>query len=137
VLIRTSLFPTPVFVSADAEVVRELIVDLLIHAIKATKAGGQVIVSTASAMDANGNPGATTLRVRDTGGELSDVELASALDPEIASQPGDTGSALVSAKTRAETIGATFAIAGGANNSTLVTITFPNRRSARGQASAI
>jgi signal transduction histidine kinase len=137
VLIRTSLFPTPVFVSADAEGVRELIVDLLIHAIKATKAGGQVIVSTASAMDANGKPGATTLRVRDTGGELSDVELASALGPEIASQPGDTGSALASAKTRAETIGATFAIAGGANNSTLVTITFPNRRSARGQASAI
>lgn len=139
VLVRTSLFPIPVFVSADAEVVRELVVDLLIHAIKATKTGGQVIVSTASAMDANGNPGGTTLRVRDSGGGLSDAELAAALNPptEISSQPGDTGSVLASAKARAEAIGATFAIAGGANNSTLVTITFPIRRSAPGMASAI
>jgi signal transduction histidine kinase len=139
VLVRTSLFPIPVFVSADAEVVRELVVDLLIHAIKATKTGGQVIVSTASAMDANGNPGGTTLRVRDSGGGLSDAELAAALNPptEISSQPGDTGSVLASAKARAEAIGATFAIAGGANNSTLVTVTFPIRRSAPGMASAI
>jgi hypothetical protein len=44
---------------------------------------------------------------------------------------------LASAKAHAEAIGATFAIAGGANNSTLVTVTFPIRRSAPGMASAI
>jgi hypothetical protein len=49
----------------------------------------------------------------------------------------NTGSALTLAKARAESIGATFAIASGANNSTLVTITFPRRPSARGQASAL
>jgi signal transduction histidine kinase len=70
VLIRTSLFPTPIIIGADAEVVRELVVDLLIHATGSTKAGGQVIVSTASVMDVSGNPGGITLRVRDTGGGL-------------------------------------------------------------------
>ena len=96
-------------------------------AAKAAKAGGQIIVSTASAMDANGNPGGTTLRVRTTGGGLSDAQLAATLNPPIGppSGLGNADSALVSAKTRAEAVGAAFAIASGANQSTLVTITFP------------
>jgi signal transduction histidine kinase len=130
ILIRMSLFPAPIIVSADADVVRDLVADLLNYAIKATKTGGQIIVSTASAMDANGNPGGTTLRVRITGGGLNDAHLAAPLNSQVTPA---SGPALVSAKTRAEAIGATFAIASGANHSTLVTITFPTRLLPRAQ----
>jgi signal transduction histidine kinase len=135
ILIRMSLFPAPIIVSADADVVRDLVADLLNYAIKATKPGGQIIVSTASAMDANGNPGGTTLRVRIAGGGVNDAHLVAPLNSQItpASGPGNADSTLVSAKTRAEAIGATFAIASGANHSTLVTITFPARLLPRAQ----
>jgi signal transduction histidine kinase len=134
-LIRTSLFPMALSVNSDARVLRELIVNLLTYALKTTKAGGQVIVSTGSPLDSHGNPGGITLRVRDTGGNLNDSELAATLKPPVEArlQPDSPAAVLAVAKAGARAIGATFGIAGGANNSTVLTITFPARASVGGE----
>ena len=131
-LIRTSLFPIPLSVRVDTEMLRELIVNLLDYAIKSTRSGGQIIVSCACPLDANGEPASIVLRVRGSGGCLRDQELSAALNASAksASRPNSAASALALAKAGAEAIGASFAVTSGANDSTLVTIAFPRTAAA-------
>jgi signal transduction histidine kinase len=127
VLIRASLLPARTTVKADLHAVRELIADLLIHAIRCTQPGGQVIVSTASVETLGGGADAIALRVRSTGGKLSSSELA-AMQNASATKPTDpesAGFALAQARVAVEAIGADFAITLGADSSTVVTVTFP------------
>jgi PAS domain-containing protein len=127
VLIRASLLPARTTVKADLHAVRELIADLLIHAIRCTQPGGQVIVSTASVEILGGGADAIALRVRSTGGKLSSSELA-AMQNASATKPTDpesAGFALAQARVAVEAIGADFAITLGADSSTVVTVTFP------------
>jgi hypothetical protein len=126
-LIRTSLFPSPLTVRVEPDMLRELIVNLLNYAIKSTRLGGQIIVSSACPLDANGEPASIVLRVRGSGDCLRDQELSAALNApaESASGRNSAASALALAKAGAEAIGARFAITSGANNTTLVTIAFP------------
>ena len=126
VLIRTSLFPIPLTVRVDAEMLRELIVHLLKYAIKSTRSGGQVVVSSASPSDVDGKPAGIVVRVRGGGRGLKDPELSAALD---VSAEG-AASALALAKARAEAIDAGFAVTNGANGTTLVTIAFPRSAAA-------
>jgi K+-sensing histidine kinase KdpD len=131
-LIRTSLFPIPLSVRVDTEMLRALIVNLLDYAIKSTRSGGQIIVSCACPLDAHGEPASIVLRVRGSGGCLRDQELSAALNASAksASRPNSAASALVLAKVVAEAIGASFAVTSGANDSTLVTIAFPRTAAA-------
>lgn len=126
VLIRTSLFPTPLSVRVDAAMLRELIVHLLKYAIKSTRSGGQVVVSSASPLDVDGKPAGIVVRVRGGGRGLKDPELSAALD---VSAEG-AASALALAKAGAEAIDAGFAVTNGANGTTLVTIAFPRSAAA-------
>src|SRR5262249_14612964 len=126
VLIRTSLFPTPLSVRVDAAMLRELIVHLLKYAIKSTRSGGQVVVSSASPLDVDGKPAGIVVRVRGGGRGLKDPELSAALD---VSAEGAV-SALALAKAGAEAIDAGFAVTNGANGTTLVTIAFPRSAAA-------
>jgi hypothetical protein len=131
-LIRTSLFPIPLTVRVDSNMLRELIVNLLDYAIKSTKVGGHITVSSGCPMDANGKPAGIVLRVRGGGACLRDQELSAALNAPAASASGrnSAASALALAKAGAEAIGARFAVTSGANDSTLVTIAFPRRAAA-------
>jgi hypothetical protein len=131
-LIRTSLFPIPLTVRVDTEMLRELIVNLLDYAIKSTKVGGHITVSSGCPMDANGKPAGIVLRVRGGAACLRDQELSAALNAPAASASGrnSAASALALAKAGAEAIGARFAVTRGANDSTLVTIAFPRRAAA-------
>ena len=126
VLIRTSLFPIPLTVRVDAEMLRELIVHLLKYAIKSMRSSGQVVVSSASPLDVDGKPAGIVVRVRGGGRGLKDPELSAALD---VSAEG-AASALALAKARAEAIDAGFAVTNGANGTTLVTIAFPRSAAA-------
>jgi hypothetical protein len=125
-LIRTSLFPIPLTVRVDAEMLRELIVHLLKYAIKSMRSGGQVVVSSASPLDVDGKPAGIVVRVRCRGSGLKDPELSAALD---VSAEG-AASELALAKARAEAINAGFAVTNGANGTTVVTIAFPRSAAA-------
>ncbi|MEL6965801.1 MAG: ATP-binding protein [Pseudomonadota bacterium] len=76
VIIRTSLSAVVPKVVADQRSLRQIILNLVSNSIKFTKPGGQVIVSTVY-----DEAGEVTLRVRDTGIGMSELDLARALKP--------------------------------------------------------
>lgn len=134
VLIRTSLLSSPTAVTADGPAVRDIVVALLRNAIASSNAGGQVIVSTTLTPDEGS--GKVTLRVRDTGGGLSESQLADALrqsPPAVVSDSRDSGPVLAHVKALAEGNGAAFAIASGINEGTLVEVRFPTVPSTKEQ----
>jgi PAS domain S-box-containing protein len=81
VVIRTALSPGLPAVLADADAVRSMVVNLLGHAMRTTRPGGQVIVSTGRS-----SVGETVLRVRDSGNGLNEEGAEGA--PEAASRSG-------------------------------------------------
>jgi hypothetical protein len=131
-LIRTSLFPTPLTVKVDTEILHELVVNLLDYAIKSTRPGGQVIVSSARQLDVNGEPTGIVLRVRGSGDGSRDQQLSAALNTPAKSESGRKSAAfaLALAKARATGVGASFAVASCANDSQLVTVSFPSEAAA-------
>src|SRR5262249_32061260 len=64
VLIRTALTANSTICAADAQAVRQLVMELLSSAIKST--GGQVIVSTSIALGADGSAGEVMLRLSES-----------------------------------------------------------------------
>ena len=76
VIIRTSLSAAVPKVVADPRSIRQIVLNITSNAIKYTKQGGQVIVSTV--YDENGE---VVLRIRDTGVGMSEIDLARAMKP--------------------------------------------------------
>lgn len=128
VILRTSLPRVPPIV-ADARSLRQILFNLVSNAIKFTREGGQVIVSTAMT-----DRGEVELRVRDTGLGMNQAEIALAMEPfrQLATKSrGDgngTGLGLPLTKSLAEANRASFAIESRSGEGTLVTITFPSTR---------
>ncbi|MGA2124804.1 MAG: histidine kinase dimerization/phospho-acceptor domain-containing protein [Xanthobacteraceae bacterium] len=125
IIIRISLSSSLPPIVADARSVRQIALNLLSNSIKFTRAGGQVIVSTAL-----GDGGDAILRVRDTGVGMSEQEIATALEPfrQLATSTrwgsGGTGLGLPLTKALAESNGASFKIKSAVDAGTLVEITF-------------
>ena len=129
IIIRTSLSPAVQPVVADARCVRQIVLNLVSNSIKFSRAGGQIIVSTAS----NG-VGDVVLRVRDTGIGMTEKELAIAMEPfrQLATSArwgsGGSGLGLPLTKALAEANRATFSIKSAVNSGTLVEVAFPGAR---------
>ncbi|WP_244300801.1 ATP-binding protein [Roseibium hamelinense] len=127
IIIRASLPDTVPSVVADPRSMRQIILNLLSNAIKFNKAGGQVIVSTAS-----GDDGEVILRVRDTGSGMSDKELVAAMEPfrqlHTSRHGGGTGLGLPLTKALVEANRANFRIDSTPEQGTLVEISFPSQR---------
>jgi PAS domain S-box-containing protein len=128
VIIRTSLPPNLPHIVADARSVRQIALNLLANSIAFTGAGGQVIVSTALTDDHE-----LALRVRDTGGGMSEKEVEAALEPfrQIAtsrSEGGGSGLGLSISKALAEANHARFRITSRVGDGTLVEVAFPAAR---------
>ncbi len=127
IIIRTSLSQSLPAIVADAQSVRQIVLNLLSNSIKLTGAGGQVIVSTALS-----DRGEAVIRVRDTGMGMSEAERArEPSDRAAASGPEGAaagGLGLPLTRALAEANRATFAIESAANAGTLVEITFPALR---------
>jgi PAS domain S-box-containing protein len=129
VIVRTSLAPNLPQVLADARSIRQIVLNLLSNSIKFTGAGGQVIVSTGTT-----DSGGVVLRVRDTGGGMSEQEVKAAVEPfgqaATASRWGVSGSGLglPIARALAEANHATFRISSTVRNGTLAALTFPAAR---------
>jgi PAS domain S-box-containing protein len=129
IIIRTSLSGDVPNVVADSRSLRQILLNLLSNAVKFTRAGGQVIVS--SAMEANGE---VVVRIRDTGVGMSEKDVETALKPfrQLATaKNGDqrgTGLGLPLTKALVEANRASFAIDSAVDQGTLVRITFPTTR---------
>ncbi len=131
IIIRSALAPGITRVLADERSVRQIVLNLLAHAIRFTGPGGQVIVSTAG-----GNGGEGVLRVRDTGTGMRETEEAAAIEPlrhsaAAADWDKDGGSlGLALTKALAEANRADVSVMSAANAGTLIEIAFPSSRTA-------
>ncbi len=129
IIIRTSLSGAVPPVVADPRSLRQIILNLVSNAIKYTKSGGQVIVSTVFE-----ESGEVVLRVRDTGIGMSESEITTAMMPfrrvqSIANQQGEgTGLGLPLTKALVEANRAQFSIESSPGEGTLVEIYFPSTR---------
>jgi PAS domain S-box-containing protein len=128
IIIRTSLSADLPNVVADARSFRQVLLNLMSNAIKFTRAGGQVIVSTLLE-----ETGEVVVRIRDTGIGMSAKDIETAMKPfeQVASaQRGNKGTGLGLPLTKAmvEANRAVFAIESAPNQGTLVRITFPTTR---------
>ncbi len=124
IIIRSALAPGLSPIVADPRSVRQMVINLLSHAIKLTGPGGQVIVSTAAA-----DGGEAVLRVRDTGAGMRETDIEAALDPfhHTATAPNagsGSGLGLPLTKALAEANHAAFRIKSAPNAGTLVEIAF-------------
>jgi len=129
IIIRTSLSAVVPKVVADPRSIRQIVLNITSNAIKYTKQGGQVIVSTV--YDENGE---VVLRIRDTGVGMSEIELARAMKPfqqvgnvREAHRQG-TGLGLPLTKALVEANRARFHIESTPDEGTLVEIHFPIQR---------
>lgn len=134
VIIRTSLAHALPLVMADTQALRQITMNILASSIRCSKAGGQVIVSTAA-----GSNGGAILRVRDAGRGLSETELASAMGshrgPAASSDRAiaDRGTIDLSlARALAEANRAQFQIRTTENAGTLIEVAFATMRARTG-----
>jgi signal transduction histidine kinase len=133
IIIRMSLTPALGEVVADERALRQILLNLMSHAIKLTAPGGQVIVSTAST-----ERGEAVLHVRDTGIGMSEKELQAALQPSEQTNPSadfssaGSGLGLRLTKALSEANHARFSIESAPDAGTLVEIVFPPKGSAGG-----
>lgn len=127
VIIRTSLAPDMPRIIADERSLKQIAINLVANAVKYTRAGGQVIVSTALT-----DLGQAVLRVRDTGAGMTEEEIAIALEPfrqlPSGGPRGGTGLGLPLTKALVEANRAHFSITSAPAAGTLVEISFPPSR---------
>jgi signal transduction histidine kinase len=129
IIIRSSITPGLPRIVADERSLRQIVINLLANAIKFTRPGGQVIVSTAVT-----DSGEVVLRVRDTGVGMSEKDIQTALEPYRQSATSGswgssgTGLGLPLTKALAKANRANFSIKSAPNAGTLVEIAFPHSR---------
>lgn len=126
VIIRTSLAHGLPQVMADTQALRQITMNIVTSSIRFSRAGGQVIVSTAA-----GDHGGAILRVRDTGRGLSDAELASAMSSHRTTSDRSAID-LSLARALAEANRAEFRIKTTENSGTLIEVAFANMRALAG-----
>lgn len=126
VIIRTSLAHGLPQVMADTQALRQITMNIVTSSIRFSRAGGQVIVSTAP-----GDNGGAVLRVRDTGRGLSEAEVASAMNSHRAA--ADRSAIDLSlARALAEANRAHFQIRTTESSGTLIEVAFANVRALAG-----
>jgi len=127
IVIRTSFASGLAPVAADDTSLRQIVANVLSHAIERSDAGGQVIASTAVS-----DSGDVAFRVRDTGLAISDEEIQAALQPfrqwPSARRGEGTGLGLPLAKALVEAHRGSFAVTSRPHEGTLVEVLLPALR---------
>ncbi|ABD06179.1 PAS/PAC sensor signal transduction histidine kinase [Rhodopseudomonas palustris HaA2] len=129
IIIRSSLAHALPSVTADAQALRQIVLNLIGTSIHLANAGGQVIVSTALS-----DFGEVVLRVRDTGHRLNDSEIAAALQPFSTPAPSErseaSGVSLSLTKALVEANRAQFHIKSAPQSGTLIEVVFSHATAA-------
>ncbi len=125
VLLRTAFAEDMPDILADRRSIKQIILNLVSNAIKFTKPGGQVIVSTQRT-----DTGCVRLRVRDSGIGMSDGEISVALKPfqQVDTSPRKqlgTGLGLPLTKALVEANRAKFKLRSISDSGTRIDVTFP------------
>jgi PAS domain S-box-containing protein len=127
IVIRTSFASGLAPVVADETSLRQIVANVLSHAIERSDAGGQVIASTAVS-----DSGDVAFRVRDTGPAINDQEIKAALQPfrqwPTARRGEGTGLGLPLAKALVEAHRGSFAVTSRPHEGTLVEVLLPALR---------
>jgi PAS domain S-box-containing protein len=128
VLVRKSFPENMPRVVADLRAMRQIMLNLLVNAIKFTDPGGQVIISAQIIKS-----GELALRIKDTGIGMDGAQLRDALEPfkRVATDGRDTqgtGLGLPLTKALVEANRAKFDLSSEAGQGTLIEITFPTTR---------
>jgi PAS domain S-box-containing protein len=129
VIIRSSFASDLLPVLADARSIKQIALNLLSNAVRYTRAGGQVTISTLQEIT-----GGVSIRVHDNGIGMSAQEIEQALKPfkqinTLQRERGDgTGLGLPLTKALAEANKATFMITSTPEEGTIVEIMFPYSR---------
>ncbi len=128
VLLRTSFADDLAPVLADRRSIKQIILNLVSNAIKFTKPGGQVIVSTQATAS-----GGVRIRVRDTGVGMSKGEVTLAMKPfqQLDTAPRNqtgTGLGLPLTKALVEANQAKFKLRSISQSGTRIDVTFPKSR---------
>jgi PAS domain S-box-containing protein len=129
IVVRTSFASGLAPVMADDTSLRQIVANVLSHAIERSDAGGQVIASTATS-----DSGDVAFRVRDAGRAISEAEIEAALQPFRqlpAGRGGEgTGLGLPLAKALVEAHRGSFAVTSRPREGTLVEVLLPAVRTA-------
>jgi len=128
VLLRTSFADDLECVLADRRSIKQILLNLVSNAIKFTRPGGQVIVSTQAT-----SSGGVRIRVRDTGIGMSGDEIAIALKPfqQVDTSPrkqAGTGLGLPLTKALVEANRATFKLRSTSGSGTRIDVIFHSDR---------
>jgi signal transduction histidine kinase len=127
IVMRTSFAPNLPAVVADDRSMRQIVLNLISNAVKFTRAGGQVIVSTALT-----DRGEVAVRVRDTGIGMTEAEVEAALQPfrqiTTARKGAGTGLGHALAKALIDANRATLHITSARDEGTFVEVLFPPTR---------
>jgi signal transduction histidine kinase len=116
---------TPAIVTADATALKQIVLNLIMNAIKFTPAGGSITVATLGSRQ-----GAAALRVEDTGPGMTPNAVLEAMRPVPLDLPrvrdgGGLGLGLPMSRALAEAMGAQLSIDSALGRGTRVTLTFP------------
>lgn len=128
VAMRTSLAPEGVVLWADERKIKQVLINLLTNAIKFTKPGGRVRISSAETKDG------LDIRIADTGIGMSaeDIPIALAsfgqVDSSLARKHEGTGLGLPLSKAMVEMHGGTLAVESEVGIGTTVTVRLPATR---------
>ncbi len=129
IIVRSSLDSKLPSVVADLRSIKQIVLNLLTNAIRFTRSGGQVVVTTNYTAT-----GSVTLRISDTGIGMTGKEIETALRPfqQIANEAGvggdGTGLGLPLTKALVEANRAEFDVASEPGRGTSIEITFPPAR---------
>ncbi|HUT30414.1 MAG TPA: ATP-binding protein [Sedimentisphaerales bacterium] len=119
ITLRQGLHPEPLFCKVDADMLKQVILNLFINAQHAMSAGGELMIRT------DRHEGAAVIRVSDTGAGIAGERLPHIFDAYHSSRPDGTGFGLPTAKKIVDAHKGTISVESELGKGTSFTIRLP------------
>jgi two-component system sensor histidine kinase HydH len=119
ITLRQGLHPEPLFCIVDADMLKQVILNLFINAQHAMNAGGELMISS------DRQPGDAVIRISDTGGGIASERLPHIFDAYCSSRPDGSGFGLPTAKKIIDAHNGTISVDSEVGKGTSFTIRLP------------